>query len=284
MTIEKLILIIMLPIVLMGCAATGDRDRDGIADKYDECPNEQEDWDGFEDLDGCPDLDNDKDGIPDSRDQCINAPEDFDGFEDEDGCPDPDNDGDGILDIHDKCPNEPEDFDGFEDEDGCPDPDNDGDGILDIHDKCPNEPEDFNGFEDEDGCPDQHLMPSGAKAPSSVPPVPVNTIVDLQFEGASSVLTVEDKELLEKLLVKGLLAWPDHKIYIYVFLSLGDLDIKSYLNLLNERTRAIADFLHSRGVARIQIKTRTITVELFEANIGTENDFNQKKPVIFNRK
>jgi outer membrane protein OmpA-like peptidoglycan-associated protein len=65
-------------------------------------------------------LDSDGDGILDMYDDCPFEPEDFDGFEDEDGCPDPDNDGDGILDIHDRCPNDPEDFDGFEDEDGCP--------------------------------------------------------------------------------------------------------------------------------------------------------------------
>ena len=99
--------------------------------------------------------DRDGDGIKDDVDQCPDEPEDFDGFQDEDGCPDPDNDGDGIPDKLDKCPNEPEDKDGFEDEDGCPDPDNDKDGIPDIVDKCPNEPETFNGYQDEDGCPDE---------------------------------------------------------------------------------------------------------------------------------
>jgi len=98
--------------------------------------------------------DRDGDGYNDKEDACPDDPEDFDNFEDWDGCPEPDNDKDGILDVVDHCPNDPEDFDGFEDEDGCPDPDNDKDGILDINDKCPNDPEDFNGFEDEDGCPE----------------------------------------------------------------------------------------------------------------------------------
>ncbi|HEU4579219.1 MAG TPA: OmpA family protein [Polyangiaceae bacterium] len=169
----------------------GDRDGDGYSDDVDQCPDDPEDFDGFEDEDGCPDPDNDKDGILDvddacpdipedfdgdqdedgcpegsdgdrdgdgildSRDKCPDVPEDKDGFEDEDGCPDPDNDKDGIPDIRDKCPNDPEDKDGFEDEDGCPEPDNDLDGILDVKDQCPNEPETYNGFEDEDGCPDK---------------------------------------------------------------------------------------------------------------------------------
>ena len=131
-----------------------DSDGDGIKDNIDLCPDDKEDFDGFEDEDGCPDVDNDKDGIIDSKDKCPNEAEDFDGFEDWDGCPDLDNDGDGILDIKDKCPDQAEDLDGFEDLDGCPDPDNDKDGILDINDKCPNEPETINNFEDEDGCPD----------------------------------------------------------------------------------------------------------------------------------
>jgi OOP family OmpA-OmpF porin len=101
------------------------------------------------------DLDPDHDGILGDADKCPNEPEDFDGFQDDDGCPDLDNDGDGIPDKLDKCPNEPEDFDGFQDDDGCPDPDNDGDGIPDKLDKCPNEPETFNGYQDEDGCPDE---------------------------------------------------------------------------------------------------------------------------------
>ncbi len=174
--------------------AVKDRDGDGIRDDRDSCPDDAEDKDGFEDSDGCPDLDNDGDGIPDvddacplvkedydgdrdedgcpegregdrdgdgipdDLDACPDVPEDFDGFEDSDGCPEPDNDGDGLADEQDLCPNDPEDFDGFEDEDGCPDPDNDGDRILDVDDACPNDPETYNGFEDEDGCPDKGLV------------------------------------------------------------------------------------------------------------------------------
>src|SRR5450432_1658851 len=136
----------------------GDRDGDGYKDDVDGCPDDPEDFDDFEDADGCPDPDNDKDGILDEDDKCPNDPETKNGFQDEDGCPDTttnDRDGDGIPDDVDKCPDDPEDKDGFEDADGCPDPDNDKDRILDVNDKCPNEPETYNGFEDEDGCPDK---------------------------------------------------------------------------------------------------------------------------------
>ncbi|MEZ4361761.1 MAG: OmpA family protein [Kofleriaceae bacterium] len=135
----------------------GDRDGDGIKDDVDACPDAPEDFDGFQDDDGCPDPDNDRDNILDVDDQCPNVPEDKDGVDDEDGCPDGtegDRDGDGILDKDDECPEVPEDFDGFQDEDGCPDTDNDEDGILDVDDLCPDEPEDKDGFQDTDGCPD----------------------------------------------------------------------------------------------------------------------------------
>ena len=134
-----------------------DNDGDGIADVDDRCP----DIPGPADNGGCPvgiANDRDGDGIPDDLDKCPDEPEDKDGFQDEDGCPDVDNDGDGILDIDDLCPNEPEDKDGFEDADGCPDPDNDHDGIPDKDDKCPNQPETYNGLEDADGCPDHGVV------------------------------------------------------------------------------------------------------------------------------
>ncbi|SEL65365.1 Thrombospondin type 3 repeat-containing protein [Stigmatella aurantiaca] len=159
-----------------------DSDGDGVLDKDDPCPDQPEDRDGFEDMDGCPEPDNDKDtvldaadkcplipgpadnagcpeetpkdrdgdGIPDKQDKCPDQAEDRDGFQDEDGCPELDNDGDGIIDSADKCPNELGPLQNL----GCPIVDKDGDGINDPQDKCPDEPEDKDGFQDEDGCPD----------------------------------------------------------------------------------------------------------------------------------
>jgi outer membrane protein OmpA-like peptidoglycan-associated protein len=137
-----------------GVFADRDRDRDGIVDRYDQCPEVFEDVDGFQDDDGCPDYDNDNDGIPDSLDKCKDKAEDKDGYKDDDGCPDNDNDGDNISDSIDKCFNFPEDYDGFQDADGCPDNDNDLDGVRDSVDRCPGVPEDIDGVQDYDGCPD----------------------------------------------------------------------------------------------------------------------------------
>ena len=130
--------------------APGDADGDGILDPDDECPNDPEDFDAYEDENGCPeDQDQDGDGLPDTVDACPVEPEDADNYQDEDGCPELDNDLDGLVDQADRCPNEPEDMDGHQDTDGCPDADNDGDTIPDVTDRCPNEP----GPPDEGGCP-----------------------------------------------------------------------------------------------------------------------------------
>lgn len=67
------------------------------------------------------DPDPDADGLPNSRDKCPRQAEDFDGFQDTDGCPEPDNDRDGVPDVHDKCPLKPETVNGVKDDDGCPD-------------------------------------------------------------------------------------------------------------------------------------------------------------------
>jgi OmpA-OmpF porin, OOP family len=133
-----------------------DNDLDSLPDKGDKCPGQAEDADGFEDTDGCPELDNDKDGVPDTGDRCTNEPETVNGFDDADGCPDvTDSDRDGVPDDKDQCKDDAEDTDGFEDTDGCPDPDNDKDGLPDNQDECVDEPETINKFEDTDGCPDE---------------------------------------------------------------------------------------------------------------------------------
>jgi hypothetical protein len=138
----------------------GDGDGDGLGDNLDQCPGDPEDFDSFEDEDGCPDPDNDKDSVPDSADACPDVPGTSGSA---DGCPGGGGggggggrDGDGVSDSVDKCPDDPEDYDGFQDQDGCPEIDNDRDGVMDVDDLCPNQAETKNGFEDDDGCPDKH--------------------------------------------------------------------------------------------------------------------------------
>jgi hypothetical protein len=66
-------------------------------------------------------ADTDGDGIVDDADKCPDQPETKNGYEDDDGCPELDKDNDTFLDAVDKCPDQPETFNGFQDDDGCPD-------------------------------------------------------------------------------------------------------------------------------------------------------------------
>ena len=66
-----------------------DDDGDRVANHQDKCPLEQEDRDGWQDNDGCPDPDNDGDKRPDTEDKCPNKKEDLDGHQDDDGCRSP---------------------------------------------------------------------------------------------------------------------------------------------------------------------------------------------------
>jgi hypothetical protein len=143
-----------------GLPAVHLEDRDGDGAFFEKCAGEREDFDGFEDDDGCAELDNDRDGILDERDLCPDAAEDNADGERYDGCPGTeltvgaDLDADGVA--KDVCPAAAEDLDGFEDDDGCPDRDDDGDGLLDAADQCPRAAEDgvsARGGDPRDGCP-----------------------------------------------------------------------------------------------------------------------------------
>ena len=125
-----------------------DKDKDGIWDKLDLCPNTPR---GVQvDSVGCP-LDTDHDGVPDYLDQCPNTPAAAIGFVDSVGCA-MDSDGDGVEDYKDRCPGTPEAARGMVDSVGCP-LDTDGDGVPDYLDECPGTPEAARGMVDAKGCP-----------------------------------------------------------------------------------------------------------------------------------
>ncbi len=112
-----------------------DRDKDGVLDENDKCP----DVPGIASMQGCPDRDGD--GITDSEDKCPGVA----GLARYQGCPVPDTDKDGINDENDKCIDVP----GVARYQGCPVPDTDKDGVNDEEDKCPNEA----GLASNYGCP-----------------------------------------------------------------------------------------------------------------------------------
>jgi outer membrane protein OmpA-like peptidoglycan-associated protein len=122
-----------------------DRDKDGVPDKDDKCPDEP----GLKENKGCPKKDDvanvqkdstkladalkdtDKDGIPDKDDDCPQLK----GNKECNGCPVCDRDRDGIADNVDHCP----DIAGITNNQGCPYNDRDSDGIRDDLDPCPDE-------------------------------------------------------------------------------------------------------------------------------------------------
>jgi len=179
--------------------ATEDQDGDGIADREDACVGVAEDFDSYQDLDGCPETDNDRDGVPDPQDACPLEPGVASDLPSANGCPavdlDLDLDEDGIANEVDECPDQAEDMDGFEDEDGCPDLDADRDKILDPTDLCPDEAETVNGFQDEDGCPDE--VPDDTAVSS------LRVLQELgepiYFETKASTLSPEGRQTLERL-------------------------------------------------------------------------------------
>jgi len=213
-----------------------DKDKDGILNQDDACPDDPEDFDSYQDKDGCPDLDNDGDGLLDAEDKCPNEAEDFDGFQDADGCPDLDNDGDGVLDTADQCPGEAEDRDGYMDNDGCPDPDNDGDGVLDAADQCPDTP--AGAAVDANGCPTAERRDLILKG--------------VNFEFNSARLTAESSATLDEV-VESLSAFDTITIEIAGHTdSLGDAAYNQQLS--QARAETVFQYLAGKGIARDRMR------------------------------
>jgi len=272
---------------LLYAPQTGDKDGDGIPDDVDKCPTIPEDFDGFEDHDGCPEPDNDGDRIPDELDKCPNEPETINGFQDADGCPDetpdqdhdgipdnvdkcpdaggpdiirnpksqyygcPDRDHDGIPDYLDKCPDVPEPTDDLFDGSGCPHVrDTDGDGIPDDVDKCPTEPETYNGFEDADGCPD--------KGPTAVEVS--DTVINIhdRVEFASNKDTIQGAKSFQVLdAVAGIMAGRKNLALVEIQGHTDGAGIaESNRKLSQRRAEAVVKYLVSKGIDKSRLAAK----------------------------
>ena len=203
-----------------------DRDKDGIKDKDDACP----DVFGLAQFNGCPDTDGD--GVQDSEDNC---PEVAGPIENQ-GCPWPDTDGDGVLDKDDECP----EVAGPAENKGCPWKDTDGDGVLDKDDACPEVP----GLPEYNGCP----------KPADV--------IALEATGALKGITFDfGKAVISKTSYAKL----DQAAEVIkssnggTFLITGHTDKKGSaaynLKLSRERAAAVVKALEERGVADSQLKS-----------------------------
>lgn len=233
------------------CAYAGDRDGDGIVDSLDKCPDNPENYNGFQDEDGCPDdPDTDLDGIPDSLDQCVLDPEDKDGYLDDDGCPDVDNDADQILDAKDKCPNDAEDRDSFEDDDGCPDPDNDKDKVLDVDDMCPNEP----GPADKDpkGCPQKPAL-------AVVTESEIKITQQIHFEYNKAIIRPESFPVVDAV-AEILKKYPDMTMEIQGHTdNKGGADYNKRLS--DQRAAAVRQYLVEHGISPTRLTSHGYGLE-----------------------
>lgn len=202
-----------------------DRDKDGILDKDDLCP----DTPGLAEFQGCPDTDGD--GVPDKDDQCP----DVAGPVENNGCPWPDTDGDGVVDKDDACP----DVAGPAENNGCPWPDTDGDGVLDKDDACPT----VFGLAQYNGCP----------KPKSVTATEVEgELKNIYFDFDRATIKAESGARLD---AAATLIKTDGGNYLLE----GQTDKKGAeaynLDLSRRRAAAVVTALDSRGVDATSLKS-----------------------------
>ncbi|MEJ8597914.1 OmpA family protein [Riemerella anatipestifer] len=206
-----------------------DRDKDGVLDKDDLCP----DTPGLPEFQGCPDTDGD--GVPDKDDNCPEVA----GPVDNNGCPWPDTDGDGVLDKDDACV----DVAGPAENNGCPWPDTDNDGVLDKDDKCPTVP----GLPQYDGCP----KPQSAFATEAT-----GALQGIFFNFNKASIRPESNSKLDQAaeVIKSSNGG--------TFLVVGHTDVKGNANynlkLSRERAASVVAALEARGVNPSQLKSKGV--------------------------
>lgn len=200
-----------------------DRDKDGIKDSEDACP----DVPGLAQFQGCPDTDGD--GVADKDDNCPEVA----GPVENNGCPWPDTDNDGVLDKDDACPS----VAGPAANNGCPWPDTDNDGILDKDDACPTVP----GLPEYNGCP----------KPTAV--AVTEEFKDLLFDFNKATIQPGSTHKLDKA-AEIIKSAPAEN-----FVVVGTTDAKGSaaynLNLSRQRAAAVVKALEARGVNPAQLKS-----------------------------
>ena len=230
-----------------------DSDKDGIKDKFDQCPDTPRG--AFVDEYGCP-LDSDGDGVYDGIDLCDNTTQGA--IVDIAGCP-IDSDTDGVPDGIDLCPDTPL---GIEvDVYGCP-LDNDKDGVPDFKDQQLDTP--MGAIVDELGVAldtDADGVPDGIdKCPETAAGVTVDEFgcpiakpitemirLNIKYEAGSTEPDAESKVVLDDIAAR-LQIYKDVKIEINGYTdALGSS--RANLKISQKRAEAVMDYLMSKGIA-----------------------------------
>ena len=200
-----------------------DRDKDGIKDSEDACP----DVPGLAQFQGCPDTDGD--GVADKDDNCPEVA----GPAENNGCPWPDTDGDGVLDKDDACPS----VAGPAANNGCPWPDTDGDGVLDKDDACPTVP----GLPEYNGCP----------KPTAV--AVTEEFKDLLFDFNKATIQPGSTHKLDK--AAEIIKSAPAENFVVVGMTDAKGSAAYNLNLSRQRAAAVVKALEARGVNPAQLKS-----------------------------
>ena len=207
-----------------------DTDGDGIVDSLDKCPDRY----GPASANGCPDMDGD--GIPDHLDRCPNEL----GTLANQGCPD--TDGDGIIDIEDHCPNEAGPATTF----GCPD--SDGDGVPDMWDLCPNVP----GPKSNAGCPIEE------KTTTIIIPVEKQQAIqmnqkNIEFDLNSANLRISSIESLNNI-IKIMNEYPQSRYTVYGYTDdTGPADFN--FELSKKRAASVKEYFVKQGISADRLES-----------------------------
>ncbi|MBL9008106.1 MAG: OmpA family protein [Myxococcales bacterium] len=135
-----------------GCPLT-DIDMDGVWDNQDLCPKTAAGDHPDPARKGCPAQDSDSDGVFDYEDQCVDKPAGKNPDPEKKGCPLKDRDEDGVFDNEDQCLDTPAGEHPDPRRKGCPATDKDGDGVWDHEDQCLEIPAGVKPDPAKRGCP-----------------------------------------------------------------------------------------------------------------------------------
>ena len=172
-----------------GCPPPPDRDKDGTIDTVDACPEVPGVAIDAPKKHGCPAPgDRDKDGITDDVDACPDEAGPANDDPKKHGCPPPpDKDGDGVIDAEDACPDIP----GIRTSDpatnGCPG-DRDGDTVRDDQDACP----------DIKGKPDPDPTKNGCPVAVRMTETEIVILQQVQFDTGKATIKKVSNELLDE--------------------------------------------------------------------------------------
>jgi outer membrane protein OmpA-like peptidoglycan-associated protein len=254
-----------------GCPLPVDRDQDGIVDADDACPDVPGVGSTDRTKNGCPvPLDRDKDGFIDSEDACPDEP----GIQSDDkaknGCPKPpDRDGDGVPDAKDACP----DVKGIATQDaatnGCPE-DIDGDGIKNDKDACPNEKGPADKDPTKNGCPKSVRVTDGE----------IIILQQVQFDSGRATIKKVSDALLDE--VAGV--FKEH-LEITVVEIQGHTDntgkAKDNLKLSQDRAESVKKALVKRGIDDARLVPKGYGQEVPIADNKTEATRQKNRRVQF---